>query len=280
MVCAPLLTDQQWAGIRDRRIALQPCGHPGFPRVSAAGTRHFVHVRDSGCTHRESSEHLHLKALIAGAVSAAGWAAATEVAGEGYIADVLAEGPGGRVALEVQRSSQVLREYERRQAVYNREGVRCVWFVARVPHGHRAGPGLPIFLVRDWMSRPRCAVAGRDVPLPTLVAALLQGHCRWRESVSGRQSTVETLRQVCPVCASERRVEVARWLQGACACGLPVMHASGGVTWTDGQRCCGHWGPMLTLGATIAHKPADAALPAGHWCLSSSESRPPPEPPG
>ena len=276
LVCAPLVPDDQWVSMRDRTIRLQPCGHPGFPRVSPAGTRHFVHVRDSGCTHQESAEHLHLKALIASAVSAAGWNAATEVAGEGYIADVLAEGPGGPVALEVQRSSQVLREYERRQSVYDRAGVRCVWFAARVPQGHRAGPALPLFLVRDWLSDPRCAVAGRDVTLAALVAALLSGDCRWRDSVPSRQARIETLRQVCPVCASERTAEVARWLRGACVCGLPVMHASGGITWADGRRCCGHWGPMLTLGAAIADRPADTPVPAGHWCLSSSEPRPRP----
>jgi hypothetical protein len=277
LVCAPLLPDDRWAEMRGRDIRLQPCGHPGFPRVSPAGTRHFVHVRDSGCAHQESPEHLHLKALIATAVSLAGWKAATEVAGDGYVADVLAEGSGAAVALEVQRSSQVLREYERRQGVYDQQGVRCVWFAARVPQGHRAGPGLPLFLVRDWLSEPQCAVAGRDVPLNGLVVALLTGACRWRESVPSRQATIETLRQVCPVCASERTAEVARWLQGSCTCGLPVMYADGGVTWSGGRRCCGHWGPMLTMGATIAHQPSDAALPAGHWCLSSSGPRPRPE---
>jgi len=274
LVCAPLLPDEQWVSIRDHTILLQPCGHPGFPRVSPRGTRHFVHTRDSGCTHQESAEHLHLKALIAAAVSTAGWTAATEVAGNGYVADVLAQGPGGPVTLEVQRSPQVLREYERRQNAYEAEGVRCVWFAARVPHGHRAGPGLPLFLVQDWMSDPQCAVAGRYVPLAGLVAALLHGDCRWRDTVASRQATIETLRQVCPVCASERSAEVARWVRGACACGMPVMHASGGVTWADGRRCCGHWGPMLTLGATISHKPSNVPVRAGHWCLSASESRP------
>lgn len=277
LVCAPLMPDDQWAGIRERTIRLQPCGHPGFARVSSAGTRHFVHVRDCGCTHQESAEHVHLKAVIAAAVVAAGWTAATEVAGDGYVADVMAEGPGGPVALEVQRSSQVLREYERRQAVYDRAGVRCVWFAGRIPHGHRCGPSLPLFLVRDWMTSPLCAVARRDVPLPDLVKALLSRTCRWRDEVPSRHATIEMLRQVCPVCASERTAEVARWLRGACVCGLPVMHATGGVTWADGRRCCGHWGPMLTLGATISHRPSDIPLPAGHWCLSSSESRPTPE---
>ena len=107
--------------------------------------------------------------------------------------------------------------------------------------------------------------------------ALLSRTCRWRDEVPSRHATIEMLRQVCPVCASERTAEVARWLRGACVCGLPVMHATGGVTWADGRRCCGHWGPMLTLGATISHRPSDIPLPAGHWCLSSSESRPTPE---
>lgn len=280
LLCAPLLDEATWARLRGRRIVLQPCGHPGFPRVSPLGTRHFVHSRNSSCTAHESPEHLHLKAVVARAASSAGWQAATEVAGDGFVADVLVRGPTGQVAFEVQRSAQVLREYERRQAGYEAAGIRCVWLVARIPTGHRAGAGLPLFLVDGWQGDPRCVISGRSMAVPSFVGALLAGRCRWRESVPGQAVTVETLRQMCPVCATEREVEVARWSRGACACGLPVLHSTGGIGWAQVGTCCGHWGPMLTLAAAVRTEPTDRAVPGGHWCVSSSGPRRSPGRPG
>ncbi len=280
LLCAPLLDEAAWSRLRGRTIVLQPCGHSGFPRVSPLGTRHFVHARDSACAARESPEHLHLKAVVARAAAQAGWQADTEVPGDGFVADVLTRGPSGQVAFEVQRSAQILREYERRQAGYEAAGIRCVWLVARIPTGHRAGAGLPLFLVDGWREQPRCVVSGRSMAVPVFVQALLAGQCRWRDSVPGRAVTVETLRQMCPVCATEREVEVARWSRGACVCGLPILHSTGGIGWSQARRCCGHWGPMLTLAAAVRTEPSAREVPAGHWCVSSSESRRSPEPPG
>ena len=48
LLCAPLIPDDRWNALRGQRVVLQPCGHPGFPRVSGLGTRHFVHTRDDG----------------------------------------------------------------------------------------------------------------------------------------------------------------------------------------------------------------------------------------
>ena len=81
----PLMDDGAWSRLRGRSILLQPCGHPA-PTVSRLGTRHFVHERDCGSHAPESQEHLHLKAVVARAVAQAGWSAATEVPGEGFIA--------------------------------------------------------------------------------------------------------------------------------------------------------------------------------------------------
>lgn len=280
LLCAPLLDEAAWSRLRGRRIVLQPCGHPGFPRVSPLGTRHFVHARGGACGQHESPEHLHLKAVVARAAAHAGWQADTEVPGDGFVADVLTRGPSGQVAFEVQRSSQILREYERRQARYDAVGIRGVWLVARIPTGYIAGPGLPLFVVDGWRAQPRCVVSGRTMDVPFLVRALLGGHCQWRDSVPGRAVTVETLRQMCPVCATEREVEVARWSRGACECGLPVLHSTGGVGWSQARKCCGHWGPMLTLAAAVRTDASDRAVPAGHWCVSSSGPRRSPGPPG
>lgn len=273
LLCAPLTDEPTWSGLRGKDIVLQPCGHPGFPRVSGLGTKHFVHARDCGCVHAESAEHLRVKAVIAAAAAAAGWSAATEVPGEGYVADVMAERGPVRIAFEVQRSRQVLREYERRQATYAAAGVRCTWLVADVPAGHRAGPHLPMFVVRDWLAEPRCVVAGRSLQVADLVPALLSGACRWRETVSGRRTTYETLRQVCPMCGAGREVEVARWSTGGCDCGLPVVRPGQAIVWNGASKCCGYWGPALTLGMRTRSRESSDPVPAGHWCLSRAAPR-------
>lgn len=281
LVCGPLVDEDTWAQVRGRTIILQPCGHAGFPRVSRQGTRHFAHVRQSGCDHAESAEHLRVKADIAAAVAAAGWEAATEVPGPGFVADVLARRGRTRVALEVQRSRQVLREYEQRQATYEAAGIRGAWFAAAVPAGHQAGPRLPLFIVRDWLTEPVCVVSGRTVAVGALVAGLLTGECRWRATVPARTASQESLRQMCPMCGACREVQLARWSIGGCECGLPIASPGPGITRSDSQRCCGYWGPGMVLGIRTRSAPYRGEISAGHWCLSGQAgSCLPPSAPG
>lgn len=277
LVCGPLVDDDTWARVRGSAITLQPCGHAGFPRVSPHGTRHFVHVRQCGCAHRESAEHLRVKAAVAAAVAAAGWEATTEVPGDGFVADVLARRGPTRVALEVQRSRQVLRDYESRQATYEAAGIRGVWFVADVPPGHQAGPHLPLFVVRDWLTEPTCVVSGRSMPVGEVVSGLLTGACRWRATVPARSASLELLRQMCPLCGTHREVQVARWSAGGCECGMPILSPGPGLGWPDPRRCCGYWGPALTLGIRTRSGRFRGEIAAGHWCLSGPEGsgRPP-----
>lgn len=270
LVCAPLVPADRWGLLRSRPIELQPCGHRGFPRVSPRGTQHFVHERDSDCHHAESAEHLHLKAVVARAVAAAGWHAATEVPGQGFVADVLATRDDALVAVEVQRSRQVLREYERRQSTYAGAGIRCVWLVNAVPAGHQAGPQLPLFLVQDWLGDPSSVVVGRAMDVPSLVGALLSGQCHWVEAVPAATAVVEKARLICPMCGTAREVEVGRWLQGRCACGLPVHGAASGSRWPEPPKCCGYWGPAVVVSRRTCRVPVQRDMPVGHWCLSDA----------
>jgi hypothetical protein len=267
----PLLDDAEWAQLKGSSVTLHPCGHRGFPRVSPLGTRHFVHDRECGSHRPESAEHLRVKAGVARAAAAAGWDVATEVPGPGYIADVLAGAGSASVAFEVQRSRQVLHEYRRRQSTYARAGVRCVWLARTTPAGHRAGPDLPLFLVRDWEAEPRCCVAGRWLDLDILVKGLLHGRCTWRERVPVESTTLEVLSLLCPVCGARREVEVARWEAGRCPCGLPVMRQGRAVSGAGSRRCCGYWGPALILGDTSRRRAGRGEVPVGHWCLSAPE---------
>ena len=268
-VCAPLFDDRQWAALRGKTVVLQPCGHRGFIRVSKLGTRHFVHERGCDCHHGESAEHLRVKSLVASAVAACGWMAATEVPGPGFVADVLAQRAGARVVFEVQRSRQVLHEYERRQATYAAQGLRCVWLAASVPAGHQAGSHLPLFLLSDWLGHPTVVVAGRRIALPRLVSALLTGACRWRESVHSMRVDVETLRLVCPLCGKVRQVCLTRWVQGRCPCGLAVQWQARPEVDGESQACCGYWGAAVAVERRTESHVTRQQVPLGHWCVSS-----------
>ncbi len=268
LVCAPLLDSNAWAGLRGHDIRLTPCGHKGFPRVSPLGTQHFVHESQCAAHRPESAEHLHGKAVALQAAAAAGWQSAAEVPGEGFIADVLARKGDTTVALEVQRSRQTLREYQRRQSVYANAGIRCVWFVRQVPAGYEMGKQLPVFAVTQWSAEPVTRVCGRSVALRTLVQALLSGTCAWQESIPATQIVSNGIRIMCPACGACRQVEVSRWLEGTCGCGLPVRRPGLVTRPTKTAACCGYWGPGWPLDGTERSWRSDQPIPAGHWCLA------------
>jgi competence protein CoiA len=131
-----LLTDEQWRTLQGdvragRRSVLFPyCGRPAYLRTSKLGVRHFAHRTGGDCpSHpKESGQHLYVKNVILQAAQAIGWDAETEVRGDEWVADVLATNGARKVAFEVQWSAQTLVEYERRQARYAAQGIRCAWF--------------------------------------------------------------------------------------------------------------------------------------------------------
>jgi Competence protein CoiA-like family len=270
LVCAPLLDQKSWRALRGCDIRLTPCGHRGFPRVSPLGTQHFVHEKLCAQHRPESIEHLHAKAVVLAAAGAANWQAAAEVAGEGFIADVLARHDHASVALEIQRSRQTLREYQRRQDIYARAGIRCVWFVKQIPAGYEIQEGLPIFTVTHWTGEPIAVVAGRSVSLRALVGALLDGDCSWRESIPSARIVSDSLRIMCPACGQCREVEVARWLLGTCHCGLPVQRPGEVNRPARGESCCGYWGPGWPLDGRSRNWRANTKVNAGHWCLGKT----------
>ena len=81
-----------------------------YSAVSPPGLKHFRHGRrdtDKPCwLSGETLQHMALKARLAPMVDAVpGWHAALEVSGDGWRADVLGTGPGGRrIAFEAQWS--------------------------------------------------------------------------------------------------------------------------------------------------------------------------------
>ena len=111
------------------------CGHSGFPKTSQLGTQYFSHFSNSECQAfeggRESPEHLAAKAAVAKAARAAGWTATIEhpAPDRSWIADVLIEEDGRRIALEVQLASQTDAEFTRRTSRYAQAGIETIWLV-------------------------------------------------------------------------------------------------------------------------------------------------------
>lgn len=138
-VVSIFMTDDDWAQLRIKASMGElnmSCGTPAITRVSSPGLRHFAHKRAVECGHpgcSETPQHQAAKAAVARAAVAAGWNVTIEHrAPDGeWVADVLAEKDGRRVALEIQWSRQSAEDFSWRQERYRRAGVECFWFIHR-----------------------------------------------------------------------------------------------------------------------------------------------------
>lgn len=181
------LDDAHWRALerenrRARHLRMPCCAAPVTLKISRLGTRFFAHKARSECTTAPETEaHLRLKSITVEVAQANGWRAETEVSGvcplgEAWKADVLAHKGNARVAIEIQWSSQTDEETRRRQARYERSGVRGLWllrqkqfpvekdvpavriagtpqegFLAHVQTGQRAGEGEQNLSIEDFL---------------------------------------------------------------------------------------------------------------------------------
>jgi competence protein CoiA len=145
---APTLDAEAWEQLRAavKKTGLElVCGQAGYMRTSKLGLQHFVHNTAACELHAasgpESQEHLASKAALAAAARAAGWKATIEFVGPDreWIADVLIERGGTRIALEAQWSPQAAEEFVRRTQRYAGGGLRTIWFAGPKNHSHVAG---------------------------------------------------------------------------------------------------------------------------------------------
>lgn len=163
------------------------CGQPAIPRTSNHGFQHFAHKAGVDCTLHaggpESPEHLALKAAAEAAAKACGWAATIEYPGPDreWIADVLAEKDGRRVAIEIQLSPQQPAEFVRRQERYAASGIECIWLIA--PSNKPNAAQVPSFTVKHSSDEviietptTHLGEPGGDVDLATAIRSALTGH--------------------------------------------------------------------------------------------------------
>jgi len=118
------LSPSEWLGLKAsyREVGLvMSCGQPGLPKTSQLGNQFFAHKNGTLCALHEggpeTQQHLRAKAIIAETARSMGWTATVECPSvdRSWIADVMIEKAGRRVAVEVQWSTQSDFDFRRRQ---------------------------------------------------------------------------------------------------------------------------------------------------------------------
>jgi hypothetical protein len=221
-VVSSLLTSEQWAALKEdvrakRRAITLPCGFAGHAKTSKLGTTYFAHnPGGDGCSAGETAQHLLAKAAIVDAALAAGWQAEPEVAGDGWVADVMATRGSVRVVFEVQWSRQSLADYEFRQKRYREAGVASTaWFARHTDGLPLTSRDLPIFgLAIDDENNPVVTIGAKAIPLAEGIERLLGGRLKHRDYVANgqpAQTAVEVLSTECWNCKEDFVVwDVAR----------------------------------------------------------------------
>lgn len=173
------------------------CGTRACLRISPRGLPHFYHYRRGDCQQfvGESAAHLILKQRIVEACRHAGYEVATEVGGDGFVADVMVELPAAtewRVAFEVQLSWQSQEEMIARHESREAAKIRTCWLSSQPQALPRNGGRVPRFellfeevedeVVRDVevdLDLQGSAEWGR-LSLKEFVSELLKGHLTWK----------------------------------------------------------------------------------------------------
>lgn len=109
------------------------CGARAVLKTSMHGLQFFAHYSNECATAPETVWHADAKDLVYGALKLFNLNPRTEVTGgEGkdrWRADVYFEVGERKIAIELQRSYQNLRDFVARQQRYTRSGVECYWLV-------------------------------------------------------------------------------------------------------------------------------------------------------
>lgn len=109
------------------------CASRAVLKTSMNGLQFFAHYSDECDTAPETLWHIKGKDLIYGALQIFGVNPRTEVPGgtgkDRWKADVYFEIGDRRIAIELQRSYQHLRDFVARQERYAKHGIECYWLV-------------------------------------------------------------------------------------------------------------------------------------------------------
>lgn len=189
-VIASFMTDDEWSQLKQRikaeklDVRMPCCGAQAHLRTSKYGVHHFYHKKKGDCTSPpETWQHLKAKQEIVLACREAGYDARTEVEGEGWRADVLAEKGNARIAFEVQWSPQSWEVTKQRQQKFKDAGVRGCWFFKRLPDYYYPTGDVPSFALH--VTTDACTVifytddASQEIPLSQFISLLLNSKLRF-----------------------------------------------------------------------------------------------------
>ncbi|SDW00138.1 Competence protein CoiA-like family protein [Pseudomonas syringae] len=138
-VYASQYTNAEWDALKTQSLddplafKMPCCASRAVLKTSMNGVQFFAHYSEECATAPETIWHVEAKDLVFGALKLFGLAPRSEVAGgagkDRWKADVYVEIGERRIAIELQRSYQHLRDFVRRQERYARWGVECYWLV-------------------------------------------------------------------------------------------------------------------------------------------------------
>lgn len=220
------------------------CGQDGIP-VTRGATQFFRHKQRTDChLHEggpESPEHLRTKAVVADTARKLGWKATVEYPApdRSWIADVLIEKDGRRIAVEVQWSHQTAAVFQFRQARYEEAGLECFW-LAGPKNADTTGavPSHPLSgsLEQLWLGLPtKFAASLRRVSLEQGLTHVL------RDEFAERVEAIATRLELSTWMSKCWRTECQRWvtfwyvsaveLESRCGQGAVVSIHSGYERW-------------------------------------------------
>lgn len=131
------MTPAQWMQLQVSyqmgELLMPCCPAPAVPKLSPNGHPFSAHAGSACSASEESQWHLAAKIMVRSVLENLGCGATLEMSGVGnsgrWQADVWAECDGVKLAFEIQRSYQSLRDYRRRQERYRVEGIKALWLM-------------------------------------------------------------------------------------------------------------------------------------------------------
>lgn len=153
------------------------CDAPAVPKTSINGVQFFSHLADECVTAPETIWHRTGKLALVSALRHWGLNVGDEVdgttpLGDPWRADVLFHIGGRRIAIELQRSYQHLKDFIRRQERYRASGVECYWLTRKETFITLAKATSRMVLKRDYGNVFPAGGIGTGM-LPELPVAML-----------------------------------------------------------------------------------------------------------
>lgn len=136
---AHVLNAEEWRRLQTSYqvgdLLMPCCEAAAIPKTSPYGLQFFAHASGQCSSSPEGLWHLAGKEAVAKTAREMGIPAHIEHSSpHGWRSDVWLAINGSPIAVEIQHSYQHLRDYRRRQARYNEQGVRCLWLLMQKPY--------------------------------------------------------------------------------------------------------------------------------------------------